>query len=85
MDDFQSVDAAQLLLVRALAAPQHNLFVDGDHQVVPPAGFARTYPHWEAEGNRLSAVGIAAEGRSCGTSDRFVLRVSSDKQAMGRR
>jgi DNA helicase II / ATP-dependent DNA helicase PcrA len=30
VDEFQDVDAAQLRLVRMLAAPQHNLFVVGD-------------------------------------------------------
>lgn len=31
VDEFQDVDAAQLRLVRLLAAPEDNLFVVGDH------------------------------------------------------
>jgi superfamily I DNA/RNA helicase len=53
VDEFQDVDAAQLRLVRLLAAPQDNLFVVGDDQTIYAwrladvrriLGFADAYP-----------------------------------------
>jgi DNA helicase-2/ATP-dependent DNA helicase PcrA len=63
VDEFQDVDAAQLRLVRILAAPEDNLFVVGDDD--QPLFMARTYNPRASEANAPigSRSGVMPAGR----------------------
>jgi len=59
VDEFQDVDAAQLRLVRILAAPEDNLFVVGDDD--QPKFDTRTYTRWQPAPARPWRTGPVGE------------------------